>query len=330
MGGGEGRAHEGRGRSGGNDLLPSLRPSFQISRSPSAPPPSSYRPSRPSSPHASLTSPPPQLINFLSLQHPASSPPYAAFVARIINSADQRASIFLQQKLTVRLLPSSAPVRYLSFLSFLRVLPGRAGAGSAIGRSSHACGIWRPSLPLSVYRVLTRRRWARAVDLATDCSGCRVLQKALDGAEETLVNNHAAHVWSKIMVLSWSPRAPPIFPYVNKALACHETRSLLVQHASENLEERAGGAARCLARSRRVMAGGARIASKTPSSTCTRDSSRTRRGRHGAQEGGNDALDRVVRRMARRAMIVDLALSLTGSVLPTGRLISSLRFAPPS
>lgn len=40
-------------------------------------------------------------INFLSLLHPSSSPPYHVFVARIIKSSDQQASIFLQQKLKV-------------------------------------------------------------------------------------------------------------------------------------------------------------------------------------------------------------------------------------
>jgi hypothetical protein len=37
----------------------------------------------------------------LSLLHPSSSPPYHVFVARIIKSSDQQASIFLQQKLKV-------------------------------------------------------------------------------------------------------------------------------------------------------------------------------------------------------------------------------------
>jgi hypothetical protein len=55
----------------------------------------------------------------------------------------------------------------------------------------------------------------RVVDLATNCYGCHVLQKALDCEEEevrllivsellmgdpaqTLVNKHASHVWSKV------------------------------------------------------------------------------------------------------------------------------------
>ena len=78
----------------------------------------------------------------------------------------------------------------------------------------------------------------------------------------TLMNKHAAHVWSRIMELSWSDPAPPIFQCVNNALsgrwadlACHETgckpftsmhralklitlsTALVVQHAFENLDE---------------------------------------------------------------------------------------------
>ena len=63
----------------------------------------------------------------------------------------------------------------------------------------------------------------------------------------TLVNKHASHVWSKVMDLTWEHTSPPpaIFARVNAALrgkwvdlACHETGSLVVQHAFENLDER--------------------------------------------------------------------------------------------
>jgi pumilio RNA-binding family len=62
-----------------------------------------------------------------------------------------------------------------------------------------------PCLPASSGRV---------VELATNCYGCHVLQKALDCEEDirllivselllgdpsqTLVNKHASHVWSKV------------------------------------------------------------------------------------------------------------------------------------
>ena len=42
-----------------------------------------------------------QPINFLSLLHSSSSPPYPLFTSRSIKSSDQQASIFLQQKLKV-------------------------------------------------------------------------------------------------------------------------------------------------------------------------------------------------------------------------------------
>ena len=92
--------------------------------------------------------------------------------------------------------------------------------------------------------MLTPSDSGRIVELATNCYGCHVLQKALDCEEDirllivselllgdpaqTLINKHASHVWSKvsssalgrpitidkcdqIMELSWTPPAPPIF-----------------------------------------------------------------------------------------------------------------------
>ncbi|KAG8721536.1 hypothetical protein FRC09_007739 [Ceratobasidium sp. 395] len=102
---------------------------------------------------------------------------------------------------------------------------------------------------------------SRVIELAANCYGTHVVQKALDCAEAiqlfvvaemlqgdlaaTLMNKHASHVWTKIMELSWNELAPPIFAYVNKAmqgrwadLTRHETGiSLIVQHAVENLEK---------------------------------------------------------------------------------------------
>ena len=59
----------------------------------------------------------------------------------------------------------------------------------------------------------------RIVELATNCYGCHVLQKALDCEEDirltvvselllgdpaqTLVNKHASHVWSKVRYSSF-------------------------------------------------------------------------------------------------------------------------------
>ncbi|RDB15679.1 Meiotic coiled-coil protein 2 [Hypsizygus marmoreus] len=217
----------------------------------------------------------------------------------------------------------------------------------------------------------------RVVELATNCYGCHVLQKALDCEEDirllivselllgdpaqTLVNKHASHVWSKIMELSWTPPAPPIFAYVNKSLkgkwaslACHETGSLVVQHAFENLEADAkdGIVDELIGQGGGVFAD---VAKNQWGSYCVQhilehgsDSHREQTLQHlldgllefatseqGAKsvtkalkEGGKATLDRIVERMCepakglRRAMIVDLALSVTGSqliasVLPT-------------
>ena len=67
--------------------------------------------------------------------------------------------------------------------------------------------------PPPSFKLYFRR--GRIVDLATNCYGCHVLQKALDCEEDirllivselllgdpaqTLVNKHASHVWSKVL-----------------------------------------------------------------------------------------------------------------------------------
>ncbi|RXW14073.1 hypothetical protein EST38_g11780 [Candolleomyces aberdarensis] len=309
-------------------------------------------------------------INFLSLLHPSSSPPYHVFVARIIKSSDQQASIFLQQKLKVADVEERA-----------KIVDAICARGFEM--MAHRFGNWAVQRCLEAASSADERRKivscmrGRIVELATNCYGCHVLQKALDCEEDirllivselllgdpaqTLVNKHASHVWSKIMELSWTPPAPPIFAYVNKSLkgkwaslACHETGSLVVQHAFENLE--------CEAKDGIVdellnqgMATFAEVAKNQWGSYCIQHilehgSEKHRRmtldhlldgllefatNEQGSKsvtkalkEGGKETLDRVVKRMcepakgARRAMIVDLALSATGSqliasVLPT-------------
>ncbi|KAJ7240108.1 hypothetical protein C8J57DRAFT_1527839 [Mycena rebaudengoi] len=100
----------------------------------------------------------------------------------------------------------------------------------------------------------------RRVNLATNCYGYRVLQRAFDCEEEeagllivsellrgdpatTLVNKPASHLWNHGALMD--PPAPPIFG-VNKSLkgkwaafACYEIGSLVVRHAFESLEESA-------------------------------------------------------------------------------------------
>ncbi|KAF7313007.1 ARM repeat-containing protein [Mycena kentingensis (nom. inval.)] len=303
-------------------------------------------------------------INFLSLLHPSSSPPYATFVSRIIKSADQQASIFLQQKLKVAGVEERA-----------RIVDAICARGAEM--MMHRFGNWAVQRCLEAATGAEERRKivgcmrGRVVDLATNCYGCHVLQKALDCEEEevrllivsellmgdpaqTLVNKHASHVWSKIMELSWTPPAPPIFAYVNKSLkgkwaslACHETGSLVVQHAFENLEDEAkdGIVHELLGNGPAVFA---EVAKNQWGSYCIQHILEHGSEKHrqmaldhllagllefaaneqgsksvvkALKEGGKETLDRVVKRMcepakgARRAMIVDLALSLTGSQL---------------
>ena len=78
------------------------------------------------------------------------------------------------------------------------------------------CWYLDPSTALKGVQCLFIVR-GRIVELACNCYGCHVLQKALDCEEEvrllivselllgdpaqTLVNKHASHVWSKVVVL---------------------------------------------------------------------------------------------------------------------------------
>ncbi|KJA28308.1 hypothetical protein HYPSUDRAFT_61939 [Hypholoma sublateritium FD-334 SS-4] len=309
-------------------------------------------------------------INFLSLLHPSSSPPYHIFVARIIKSSDQQASIFLQQKLKVADLDERA-----------KIVDAICARGFEM--MAHRFGNWAVQRCLEAASTAEERRKivscmrGRIVDLATNCYGCHVLQKALDCEEDirllivselllgdpaqTLVNKHASHVWSKIMELSWTPPAPPIFTYVNKSLkgkwaslACHETGSLVVQHAFENLEAEAKdgivdellnhgfGVFSEVAKSQwgsyciqHILEHGSEAHKSMTLDHLLDGLLEFATNEQGAKsvtkalkEGGVETLDKVVKRMcepakgARRAMVVDLALSVTGSqliasVLPT-------------
>ncbi|KAF9259239.1 ARM repeat-containing protein [Marasmius fiardii PR-910] len=312
-----------------------------------------------------------QPINFLSLLHPSSSPPYHSFVARIVKSSDQQASIFLQQKLKVADAAERSKIVDAICARGFEMMAHRFG-NWAVQRCLEAA-----STPEERKKIVSCMR-GRIVELATNCYGCHVLQKALDCEEDirllivselllgdpaqTLVNKHASHVWSKIMELSWTPPAPPIFTYVNKslrgkwaALACHETGSLVVQHAFENLEDQAkdGIVDELLNQGSAVFS---EVAKNQWGSYCVQHILEHGSEKHrqltldllisdlleyatneqgyksitkALKEGGKDTLVRVVKRMcepaksgSRRATIVDLALSVTGSqliasVLPT-------------
>ncbi|KAJ7187431.1 ARM repeat-containing protein [Mycena pura] len=271
-----------------------------------------------------------QPINFLSLLHPSSSPPYPTFVARIIKSADQQASIFLQQKLKV-----AGPEERA------RIVDAICAWGAEM---MHRFGNWAVQRCLEAATGPEERRKivgcmrGRIVDLATNCYGCHVLQKALDCEEEvrllivsellmgdpaqTLVNKHASH----IMELSWTPPAPPIFAYVNKslkgkwaALACHETGSLVVQHALENLEEIAkdgivdellvlehGSEKHHQMTLDHLLDGLLEFATNEQGSKSVVKA---------LKEGGKETLDAGPPKGVRCATVVDLSLSLTGSQL---------------
>ncbi|KAK0474137.1 armadillo-type protein [Armillaria luteobubalina] len=316
----------------------------------------SYQQSSPSSPqgHRSTS---------CQLLHPSSTPPYHSFVSRIIKGSDQQASIFLQQKLKVADLNERS-----------KIVDAICARGFEM--MAHRFGNWAVQRCLEAASTAEERRKivgcmrGRIVELATNCYGCHVLQKALDCEEDirlaivselllgdpaqTLVNKHASHVWSKIMELSWTPPAPPIFAFVNKslkgkwaALACHETGSLVVQHAFENLETAAkdGIVDELLNQGSSVFS---EVAKSQWGSYCIQHILEHGADKHrqltldhlisglleyatneqgyksvtkALKEGGKDTLDKVVKRMcepaksARRAMIVDLALSVTGSQL---------------
>ncbi|KAJ3711972.1 armadillo-type protein [Lentinula raphanica] len=313
-------------------------------------------------------------INFLSLLHPSSSPPYHSFVSRIIKSSDQQASIFLQQKLKVADVAERA-----------KIVDAICARGFEM--MAHRFGNWAVQRCLEAASTAEERKKiascmrGRIVELATNCYGCHVLQKALDCEEDirllivselllgdpaqTLVNKHASHVWSKIMELTWTPPAPPIFTYVNKslkgkwaALACHETGSLVVQHAFENLEDSAkdGIIDELLNQGASVFS---EVAKNQWGSYCVQHILEHGSDQHrqltldhliaglleystneqgyksitkALKEGGKETLDRVVKRMcepakssSRRAMVVDLALSVTGSQLIASVLPSADR-----
>ncbi|KAK2465824.1 hypothetical protein APHAL10511_001465, partial [Amanita phalloides] len=307
-------------------------------------------------------------INFLSLLQPSSSPPYHVFVTRIIKLADQQASIFLQQKLKV----ADAEER-------CKIIDAICARGFRM--MTHVFGSWAVQRCLEVTTTLEERRKfvscmrGRVVDLATNCHGCHVLQKALDYEEDirllivselllgdpaqTLVHKYASYVWSKIMELCWTPSAPPIFAYLNKSLkgkwaslACHETGSLVIQHAFENLETetkdeivdeflnqgpaffsevaKSQWGSYCI---QQILQHGSEKHRKFTLDHLLDGLLELATNKQGSKsitkalkEGGKETLDRIIKRMcepakgsARRAMIVDLALSVTG-----GQLIASV------
>ncbi|KAG8981301.1 hypothetical protein FRB94_009367 [Tulasnella sp. JGI-2019a] len=201
----------------------------------------------------------PENINFRDLLQPTSEPPYHQLAYRITRHGDQQASIFIQQKL--KACSTSSPQDIIERERILDAI-----LANAFEMMTNRFGNWAFQRCLEEpCSIEDKRRVAgamkgRVVELATNCYGTHVVQKALECEEDirlfvleelllgdpalTLINKHASHVWSRIMELTWSAPAPPIFTFVNKALkgrwvelATHETGSLVVQHMFENCVE---------------------------------------------------------------------------------------------
>ncbi|KAG9086257.1 hypothetical protein FS749_003771 [Ceratobasidium sp. UAMH 11750] len=299
-------------------------------------------------------------INFLRLLQPSSQPPYALFVTRIVKNSDQQASIFLQQKLKAATSEDARrPIIDAIVAQGFDMMTNRFG-NWAIQRCLEApCTLAERTRVAEVMK-------GRVIELATNCYGTHVVQKALDCTEEiqlfvvaemlqgdlatTLMNKHASHVWTKIMELSWNEPAPPIFDYVNRAmqgrwadLARHETGSLIVQHAFENLEE--SDKADCVrevlesigtlavdqwgswvvqhllengTEEDRAEAVGALVEHL---STLSTDPQGVKAIEKAIKSGGPQAVEKVVRRLSepaksgRRPLVVDMALGSAGSQL---------------
>ncbi|KAG8793438.1 hypothetical protein FRC12_002734 [Ceratobasidium sp. 428] len=299
-------------------------------------------------------------INFLRLLQPTSQPPYTLFVTRIVKSSDQQASIFLQQKLKAATSEEARrPIIDAIVAQGIDMMTNRFGNWAIQRCLESPCTLTERTRVAEVMK-------GRVVELATNCYGTHVVQKALDCAETiqlfvvaemlqgdlaaTLMNKHASHVWTKIMELSWNEPAPPIFAYVNKAmqgrwadLARHETGSLIVQHAFENLDE--ADKSDCV---REVLASIGTLAidqwgswvvqhlleNGTENdraeavdalvehiSPLSADPQGIKAIEKAIKSGGPQAVDKIVRRLsepaktARRPLVVDLALGSAGSQL---------------
>ncbi|KAG8872179.1 hypothetical protein FRB97_007904 [Tulasnella sp. 331] len=201
----------------------------------------------------------PENINFRDLLQPTSEPPYHQLAYRITRHGDQQASIFIQQKL--KACSTNSPQDAMERERILDAI-----LANPFEMMTNRFGNWAFQRCLEEpCSIEDKRRVAsamkgRVVELATNCYGTHVVQKALECEEDirllvleellfsdpalTLINKHASHVWSRIMELTWSAPAPPIFTFINKALkgrwvelATHETGSLVVQHMFENCVE---------------------------------------------------------------------------------------------
>jgi hypothetical protein len=195
---------------------------------------------------------PAQQINWRHLLEPGVTADWDLIVEKIINSNDQQASIFLQQKIKNSdtaikddiidsIIKRGLELMGNRFGNFLiqRVFEC-ANNGQIMGLASHIQD--------------------HTVRLSTDAFGCHVIQKAFDCVPEsfkhqmvrelltrirdTIVHRYACHVWQKLFELRWQGPPPMIMPTVNAALvgqwtqvAIGETGSLVVQNIFENCND---------------------------------------------------------------------------------------------
>ncbi|PPQ96559.1 hypothetical protein CVT26_006375 [Gymnopilus dilepis] len=192
-------------------------------------------------------------LNFLSLLHSSASLPYHCLVARIINFSDRQSSIFLQQRLKV-----------VDSEERAKIIDAVCHRGFEL--MVHRFGNWAVQRCLDTAFTVEDRNQVvscmrgRVIELATNCYGARVLQRALDCEEsicrlivfellegnplQSIVNRHALHVWNKCVSSgAYLGTKLTALSSVSKSfqgrwarVACLEYGSLLVQLAFENLE----------------------------------------------------------------------------------------------
>ncbi|KAK9465360.1 armadillo-type protein [Lipomyces arxii] len=201
-----------------------------------------------SSSYMTLTEP----INYRQLLERSVNCNWSYIVEKIVNSNDQQASIFLQQKLKI----GSAEQRY----SIIEAIVEQAYP-LMINRFGNFLvqRCFEHGTPEQINEIAEAIR-GNVLSLSMDAFGCHVVQKALDSVDEsikaemvmellrrvseTVVHRYACHVWQKLFELRWTGTPPAIMSYVNCELkgmwtqvALGETGSLVVQNIFENCVE---------------------------------------------------------------------------------------------
>ncbi|KAJ7787705.1 hypothetical protein B0H14DRAFT_3579293 [Mycena olivaceomarginata] len=190
----------------------------------------------------------------------------------------------------------------------------------------HAVCPLPPPVLFPVRTLMISLHSCRIVDLAANCYGYYVLQKAPDCEEEVcwlilsellrgdpataLVNKHVSHMWTLVHPTGAADlHGTAVFGEVPKSQWGSDCIQHVLEHRSEKYRQMA------LAH---LLPGLLELARNEQGSKSVVNA---------LKEGGQETFDRVVWRIARLAMIVDLALSLTGSqliasVLPMVHLLS--------